>query len=85
MLRFVHDHPMLCANVVFLTVGAGAAIISDLIFRIACVVIVLVLRALWAQAALRRAYKQARQIASDETMTVYVEELRRCRAQRDRA
>ena len=48
-------------------------------------VIVLMLRALWAQAVLKRACRQAKQSASDQTTTAYVEELRRCRARRDRA
>jgi hypothetical protein len=60
-MRFVHDHPILCLNILFVVAGAGAAVLTDLIYRIACVVIVLALRALWAQAALKRACRRSAQ------------------------
>lgn len=69
MLRFVHDHPMLCLNVVFLAAGASAAVISELAYRIACVVIVLAIRAIWAQATIQRAYKRTEKKGADTALS----------------
>lgn len=65
-MRFIQEHPILCANVVFLAAGAGAAFVGELAYRIACVVIVLTLRAVWAQTALQQAMQSARKETLNE-------------------
>jgi hypothetical protein len=59
----------LTVNVLFLAAGGVSALASEALYRIALVVIVLLLRALWARAVARRLVQAAARRERQQTLT----------------